>query len=263
MLKVNCNYGNHHVRVKHRKFISVAITSRCNLKCASCSQLCGVRRKRWDISLDQLKINLDVIKNTRKKSNRLVIIYGGEPTLHRQWEEVLQILRTYKTLRFTVCTNGRVRVTPEKDPQIKYRVNTLKQKNKGANIMTWHAPKDLYPRRRSQSFWKAAQRRCYLWKRCGVCIYDDRAYICTVAAAMDFALGKPYGWKVNGENTFHKTDEQINQQGNIFCQRCQWCLCQKHQRGQHPTIISKTNFDIMKALNLKCKKIKRGIVAVK
>lgn len=235
-----------HYQLRYKKSISLSVTNRCNLACGSCSQLCNLVKSRWDATLEQFHINLEIAQ-MRADYNRNVIIFGGEPTLHPQWEEILEILKKTKRLKFVVCTNGRTKV--KKTDNVNFKIDTLKKKKRRKFISTLMAPKDSFPRKPSKYFFKLAQKCCCLWKDYGVSLYNDRAYICTIAGAMDCVLGRKHGWKLEGANTFNKSDAEIVAQACQFCPRCQWCARKKTlQRINKKTRISRTNWDIAKKI---------------
>lgn len=218
----------------------ITITNVCNLSCGGCSQLCGnfSKDKLWFISLDQLKINIDIMS---KFISKKIWIFGGEPTLHPKFNEIKEMLYSYKKCEFIIFTNGRLHNKENVNIEIKKnRVGAwAKDKNNitflidfkqeyGKNevpIKTFNptlvAPIDIIKIKNKKFYWEQAKKHCICWNKCGITIYNNKAYICEVAPAFDQISGENNGWTVNeGENPFDKTNEEIEKQAEKFCYRC-------------------------------------------
>lgn len=86
---------------------NIAITSYCNLKCPYCfaSEMIQTQRNK-NISLDELEHILQWINQEYTKH---IGIIGGEPTLHPQFKEILNIFSHFSQLyqnTITLYTNG-------------------------------------------------------------------------------------------------------------------------------------------------------------
>lgn len=78
------------------------ITSRCNMRCAHCCFDC--KRKGEDMSLE-------TFMNALKIDDEYIVIGGGEPTLHPQFERflLLAIAATPKGFQPFIVTNGSIK----------------------------------------------------------------------------------------------------------------------------------------------------------
>lgn len=88
--------------------IQIEITGRCNMQCLHC-------RAASEIGLDMpLKQIVKIMKFARQFSPdyKEVVISGGEPTLHRDFIEVLRAVRMHGGKSLTLTTNG-LRFTEE------------------------------------------------------------------------------------------------------------------------------------------------------
>lgn len=218
----------------------ITITNVCNLSCGGCSQLCGnfSKEKNWFISLDQLKINIDIMS---KFINKKIWIFGGEPTLHPNFEEIKQILYSYKDCQFIIFTNGRLHRKEDVELDIKenriggwakdkYNITFLidfkmEYGKNGIPIKMFNptlvAPIDVLKIRNKKFYWEQAREHCICWNKCGATIYNNKAYICEVAPAFDQISGEDHGWEVvPGKNPFDKSNEKIAKQAENFCYRC-------------------------------------------
>ena len=251
----------------NNKMFAIHVLNFCTLSCGGCDQFCGYfnKKKNWVISLDELNKAIEVFKDYRKNwkyksfpaSNKIVLIYGGEPTLHPQFDAILDCLYSNPDIPFVIYTNGRTFVRELKDVDLEvsqknisrqvyhhpnlpktgyakyreifrfyhtheknvaYRIDLKNSQVRDMFIPTLCAPCDL---QQANQGWSAAKKRCYKWQQCENAIYKGRAYVCNVAAAMDlmFYEGK-YGWAVGNSNPFEKTAKQIAEQMQHFCHRC-------------------------------------------
>ena len=56
---------------------------------------------------------------------------------------------------------------------------------------------------------------------CGKTIYNEKAYFCEAAAAIDQLEEGNRGWKIKkDEDPFDRTESEINEQAKHFCYRC-------------------------------------------
>ena len=89
--------------------IQLDLTSFCNLSCPNCERSIGQAPCREYISLEQIEkfVNESIELKSEWKAISLI---GGEPTLHPQFFEVLDILKRYKDINpncfIIVWTNG-------------------------------------------------------------------------------------------------------------------------------------------------------------
>jgi len=82
------------------RLLYIDLTKRCNMKCTNCYQHSGPDVKGTDITVEFLE---DVCKRLPQKSE--IRFCGGEPTLHEDLFEMLDIARKYNHLP-SVVSNG-------------------------------------------------------------------------------------------------------------------------------------------------------------
>jgi organic radical activating enzyme len=271
---------DYHLRHKMKHIV---ITNVCNLTCGGCHQHCGNfdKPQLWFIGLDDFQRHIEILK---LPENRLYLpnshyitkisIFGGEPTVHPQWSDLVDIMHSHQDVLFRVSTNGRLHKNPKNPyPKLTLNVATLKSiirveksnlklednvlyvidpkdESKVENyqfVPTLVAPIDLYPHKSKSYFWIKAQQDCGIWKHCSAAIYNNKAYFCEVAASMDHLLfNGENGWDVT-DKPFSKTTNEIAEQAEKFCYRCAWCvkgddaIKQHMQKISEPTKISQTN----------------------
>ena len=81
------------------KKIYIEITNICNLKCKFCPETC---REKGSMSIEEFE---KVIEKIHNYTNLITLHVKGEPLLHKNLEEILQILEKYN-LKANITTNG-------------------------------------------------------------------------------------------------------------------------------------------------------------
>jgi len=100
-------FGSQYKRSRNQ--IEIDITYRCNLSCANCNRSIARAPENLDISIDTIAEFVQV--SLQKKIHwRRIRVLGGEPTLHPQFMEIIDLLRSYRDNGFLcsieVVTNG-------------------------------------------------------------------------------------------------------------------------------------------------------------
>lgn len=236
------------------KQVNILVTNICNLSCGGCSQQCGYipKEKLWNIPLSQLEWNIDLLIDCRKGNPGRIGLFGGEPTLHPEFDDMIDLLLSYEHQGFQVYTNGRElgseRTKDRKN--VSFRVDFKDRNTRRCFVPTQVAPKDVMEVPDNRFYWEKAKKDCHMWKNCCCIIYNNRAYFCEAPAAWDIMNEENHGWPLRwGEDPFSKTDAQIAQQADNFCYRCGWCLLSKDlkqaglptQTIQDATIATKLN----------------------
>lgn len=240
--------------------ISIMITNACNLSCGGCNQLCGQFSKEqiWFVSLEDFEKNV----NVAKKQNKLIVIFGGEPTLHPKFKEILNICYKHQDATFRIYTNGRINVENHKN--ITWIIDPKTEDSKIYFLQTGLAPIDIIKDKNKEYYFQLAKEHCIIWKSktCHPMIYNNKAYFCQNAGAFDKIRNEEHGWNIiDGEDPFLKTDEEIAEQASNFCYRCGWCLPREirtklpEQYTCDPYMVTESNLDIVKKNKSNCLQI--------
>lgn len=83
--------------------VYVEITNHCNLNCATCYNRSGLNKLRKEISCVQIE---KIISTFIPYGLNRIIFSGGEPTLHTEFDKILDLTEKYPNLTFGVTTNG-------------------------------------------------------------------------------------------------------------------------------------------------------------
>ena len=85
------------------KTIYVEITNQCNLNCQTCYNRSGLNKERKEISPSQLE---QIIQLFIPLGLKRFLLSGGEPTLHTEFENILDFIDQYPELSFGIVTNA-------------------------------------------------------------------------------------------------------------------------------------------------------------
>jgi organic radical activating enzyme len=251
------------------KAYSICITNICNLSCGGCNQLCGLfaKDKLWLLEVDKLRDHLEnsVPRYVRQNwlgdnfppENKHIVIYGGEPTLHPEFDKIVDLLYEYPEYPFLIFTNGRTfpeleqYASDEINPWYKimnhalardgyaqfadifatahthhknvgYRIDFKTPRTKNVFAPTLVSPADLDNNQDRDHYVRLARHHCYQWLHCEAAIYNGKAYACHIAAAMDHMYNDgDHGWQLDKNvNPFEKTEAEVDAQLEHFCYRC-------------------------------------------
>lgn len=85
------------------KTVYVEITNICNLNCATCYNRSGHNKERKELSSEQIE---SILNTFIPYGLERFLLSGGEPTLHSEFERVLDLIDKYPEITFGVVTNG-------------------------------------------------------------------------------------------------------------------------------------------------------------
>jgi len=98
------------LRFRKLHFVEVIVTTKCNLRCRSCSNLIPeIQHKAEDVPFASFKRDFDLLMANFSHIYN-VQIHGGEPLLHPEIDQILAYVLTYKRKisLITIVTNGTV-----------------------------------------------------------------------------------------------------------------------------------------------------------
>ena len=81
----------------------VEITNRCNLNCATCYNRSGLNCHTIELPLEKIE---SIITLLLPYGLERFLLSGGEPSLHSQFEDILDLVDRYPQLCFGIVTNG-------------------------------------------------------------------------------------------------------------------------------------------------------------
>jgi len=198
------------------KIICIDITNRCNLGCSNCTRLLENQEGYWDMSPENFR---SAVKSLKDYPGMLAII-GGNPCMHRNFEEICQILveeipdkarrglwsnNVFKHTDLVVETFGGFNLNPHGDSkgeaslaEVHRRTNRKATLYKGHSM---HAPlltaiQDIYG---EEKMWEMIS-NCDINRNWSATIIENqgklRAYFCEVAGSFDVARKTDFGMEV-------------------------------------------------------------------
>lgn len=242
------DHRNPSSHLKYKRWL-LPITNSCNLSCGNCAQLCGhfPPDKIWHLSLEEIDRVISIMKpftGPERQWNEFTI-FGGEPTIHKQWDQIPELLYSHAPMQFRVNTNGRLGHSRfQRDRNITYYVDIHSPGQEFLTTMV--AAEDVIKDSDPYSYWNRAQKSCGIWATEGAMLYNGKAYFCEHAASMDWLFfDGVHGWPlIEGENPFDKTDDEIAEQAKVFCRRCGWCVPDMGRQDiADKTHVSPLNYD--------------------
>lgn len=202
---------------RSRTRIEIAITYLCNLQCVNCDNLCRQAPSSEHMSAEQVgKFIKESIEN--KAAWETIRILGGEPTLHPNISEIVQLLLKYKkdyapNCKVTLVTNGfgeKVNKILSILPKELFIENTAKKSPFQYFVAFNMAPCDL-----NRFQFADYSVGCGIMSGCGMGLTPFGYYPCVVAGAIDRVLGFNLGRKKLPRN-----DDSMRDQLKVFCRYC-------------------------------------------
>ncbi|GHV57158.1 hypothetical protein FACS1894182_05310 [Bacteroidia bacterium] len=92
-----------HLREKLR--FQVDLTDHCNLNCKSCSHYCPITEPKF-IDIQNFERDCKRLSKLASRQTELIDLCGGEPLLHPQLIEIMQMTRKYFDEKIRIVTNG-------------------------------------------------------------------------------------------------------------------------------------------------------------
>ncbi|MGA2573490.1 MAG: radical SAM protein [Candidatus Methanomethylicaceae archaeon] len=203
----------------NKRIVQVDITYDCNLRCPACCRSCSQAPSKDYMSVGQIDHFIQDSIRMQKKWQYIKLM-GGEPTLHPDFMEILDIVRDYRDEHsphtvIGVLTNrskNRIReifgktyddvdyVTSQKD------IDYIKSKYHPFNL----APVD-FPRLGRMDY----SNGCINPQNCGLGLNRYGFYICGNGGGIDRIFGLDIGRK-----SIPRSDDQMRDQMQLLCRYC-------------------------------------------
>jgi hypothetical protein len=206
------------------RYIEIELTSGCSLRCLNCDRCCSQAPRNEIISLKQIKYFIDESNNLQWPWHQIKLI-GGEPTLHPQFWQIIEMFRIYKikhpATSFALSTNGFSLKTKEIIQDIPSWIYVYNSEKQGS-VHMFHpfniAPLDL------EGFSNANfSEGCPITNGCGIGLNRYGYYPCGSSAAIDRVFGFNIGYK-------HLSEVNLRTMTSSLVQLCRYCGHFKHYR---------------------------------
>ncbi len=202
---------------RSRVLIEIDITWACNLRCFNCNRSCEQAPTGEGMTLAQIEAFVKECVATGTRWERIRVL-GGEPTLHPQFFEMLDVLLRYRqehapATRIEVTTNGhgpKVAAALARMPAGVVVENTAKGSAEQPFDTFNVAPADL-PAYAGADYTNG----CAVTSVCGVGLTRNGYYACAVAGGIDRIVGLDMG-----RQHLPTPDDDMHDQLSAFCRRC-------------------------------------------
>lgn len=205
----------------------IVITNACNMHCGGCNQLIGnfTKDQIWFIDPEQLQRQINLLKKYPNHEQPQITIFGGEPTLHPQWNHIVSILKSHAPQPFWINSNGRLgHKRYQAEDNLYWWVDKHPANQKF--VQTLYASADAVELTDDLAYWEKAQKDCIIWKGCQTALYNNKAYFCETGAAIDWLYNQGVnGWDLDeNKHPFIRSSKEIDEQARHCCKRCGWCV---------------------------------------
>lgn len=198
--------------------IEIDITYACNLKCFNCNRSCGQAPSVERMTVSQIRRFLDESRATGRSWDAIRLL-GGEPTLHPDFFEILNLMLEYKEhdsprTCIEVTSNGfgsRVNKIITRIPDGIFVHNTKKSGVQNTNFFSFNiAPVD-----RREYAMADYTNACWVADECGMGLTPFGYYPCAVAGSIDRVFGFDLGMK-----QLAPENEKFTEALQTFCRMC-------------------------------------------
>ena len=202
---------------RSRRYVEIDITYKCNLKCINCNRSCtqAPSRKEMPVQTIERFIRQSIEKNCSWERIRIL---GGEPTLHSQFFDIVELLRDYRkchnpSVRLVVCTNlygSQVNAAIRKLPRDVFVKSTVK-----TSAVNLFRPFNVAPVDTVVNRFSDYSCGCRIIEDCGLGLTPGGYYVCAVAGGIDriFGIGL-------GRQTLPAEDDEMIDQMQQLCRLC-------------------------------------------
>jgi len=180
---------------RSRDLIEIDITYLCNLHCLNCNRSVTQAREALHMTVQMISRFVDESLKSGRTWRRIRVL-GGEPTLHPEFQQIIdELLRYKRALPKTiveVVTNGhgrRVQRTLAKLPSEVVIDNSQKE----SPVQTHFGPFNLAPVDDPAFNGAAYSNGCAILEDCGMGLTPMGYYPCAVAGGIDRILGEGRG----------------------------------------------------------------------
>jgi len=208
--------------IPNQNKIEIDITYQCDLKCVGCNRSCTQAPSNEMMSVIQIQnFILESIKLNKKWE--LINILGGEPTMHPNFIEIVNIILFQYIDNFSPTTI--LQVTSNGLPSAKLIINELpthknlvldKLSFKTSNKVEYFSPFNDAPIDNPKFENADYSKGCWVTAYCGIGLNSFGLYACSVIGGIDRVVGKNIGIKSLAEIDTIKLTNQLSE----FCKYC-------------------------------------------
>ena len=228
---------------KDMHIICIDVTNKCDLDCSNCTRLLANQDSLWEMTPDNFRKALRSMKDYWG----VIAMIGGNPCMHRNFEELCQIFveeipnrrqrglwtnNFFKHRKIITETFGCFNLNSHGAPKASKELAILADEMRHQGWIVWnyhqhsdHSPlltamRDLYPD--EEDMWQRIT-KCDINREWSAAIIQNkgrlRAYFCEVAASFDLARGEDHGVEPT-EGWWRASVTDYADQVRHFCPGC-------------------------------------------
>lgn len=202
---------------RSRDLLEIDITYTCNLGCLNCNRSIGHAAEALHLDVALLRRHVDSWIAEAKRWRRIRVL-GGEPTLHPEFEAIIDELRRYREWHpdciVEVVTNGLGKVVNEKLAHLPDDV-WIDNSQKSGPINPDFRPFTTAPVDDPGLRGADARNACAVTRDCGMGLTPSGYYPCAVAGGIDRILGEGLG-----QSTLPSDDDDMLDAAGRLCSLC-------------------------------------------
>ncbi len=204
--------------------IEIDITYECNLKCLGCNRSCTQAPTKESIKVSDIKKFITASINDNKQWQRINIL-GGEPTLHPNFKEIIDLIYNEYILKYSPNTILKI-VSNGFEEQSRLLCDEIRKRYKNVcigyssyktnRVVEYFSPFNDAPID-DENFKNANYHKgCWVTSYCGIGLNSKGYYVCAVAGGIDRLVNK----KMAIKNLKDITEEKLKKQLDEFCKYC-------------------------------------------
>lgn len=203
--------------------IEIDITYDCNLKCIGCNRSCAQAPTKEQISMDTIeKFIADSVRSGKKW--QLINVLGGEPTLHKDFQKIIEALQHYADTYspdtiIKVVSNGITAQSRQLCEEVKHSFKNVVidyDSYKTNNKIEYFSPFNDAPVDDEHFAHADFTNACWVTAYCGIGLNARGYYACAACGGIDRVLNGQ-----NGAESFELlTDEKLQDHYRKFCSLC-------------------------------------------
>ena len=206
-----------------RRTIHIEITHACNLECANCTRFVGHFHKPFFMDVD----TFTKAAKSLQYFPGVVGIMGGEPTLHPEFETLMEIFAEIipQKNRRGLWTNGFKYQHHKALIEKTFDKDMIIYNDHNPSVPDYHQPllvasKDVVPDYEERM---RLIDNCWIQRRWSASITPKGAFFCEVAAAQDHLFDGPGGWDLTSD-WWDKRPDEFQDQVQRYCHNCSACV---------------------------------------
>ncbi|MFY0580305.1 radical SAM protein [Cystobacter fuscus] len=203
---------------RSQEFLEIDLTWACNLRCLNCNRSVRQAPTSERMSVEQIQAFLDESRSKGLRWRKIRLL-GGEPTLHPQFLQIVDLLCAYREemgggMDIQVATNGHGATVRAVLARVAGRV-TLDNSQKDSEVQPHFGDFNVAPRDLPEFRHAAFRNACYVAEGCGMGLTPYGYYGCAVAGGIDRVLGLDLGRK-----RLPDPKDGMEDQLEALCARC-------------------------------------------